>query len=85
MSVFVDWPGNHAHPSDDSTAWYAVKLTLPGGLLHLSFRGHGPYRFRSDDGSCSTTDGVAPQLMLSYLSSTQNPCLLPFGIQVGRV
>ena len=32
-----------------SPAWDAVKLILPGFWLHLSFRGHRPYRFRSDD------------------------------------
>ena len=26
-----------------SPAWAAVKLTLAGGWLHLSFRGHRPY------------------------------------------
>ena len=25
-----------------SPAWDAIKLTLPGGWLHLSFRGHRP-------------------------------------------
>ena len=43
-----------------SQAWDAVKLTLPGCWLHLSFRGHWPYQFRSDDGNCSK---LAPGLV----------------------
>ena len=39
---------------------HAIKLTLPGGWLHLSFRGHRPYQFRSYDGNCSE---LAPALM----------------------
>ena len=39
-----------------SPAWDAVKLTMPGGWLHLSFRCRRPYQFRSDDGSCSRTN-----------------------------
>ena len=35
------------------TAWDAIKLTLPGGWLHLSFRGHRPFQFRGDDGNYS--------------------------------
>ena len=55
-----------------SPAWDAVKLIPPGCWLHLSFRGHWRYRFRSDDGSCSE---LAPGLILdNFLSPTQNPC-----------
>ena len=55
-------------------AWDAVKLNLPGGWLHLSFRSHRPYRFRSDDGNCSE---LAPGLIFDdfHLSPTQNPRL----------
>ena len=65
-----------------SPAWDAVKLILPGCWLHLPFRGHWPYRFRSDDGSCSE---LAPGLMfdnflpipdaesLSFYPSDQGP------------
>ena len=54
-----------------SQAWDAVKPTLPGDWPYLSFRGHWPYRVRSDDGSCSRTNAW----QFSYLSPTQNPCL----------
>ena len=58
-----------------SPAWDAVKLTLPGGWLHLSFRGHRPYRFRSDDGSCSE---LAPGLMFDKFLPIPDAESLPF-------
>ena len=36
------------------------QLILPGCWLHLSLRGHRPYRFRSNDCSCSE---LTPGLM----------------------
>ena len=56
-------------------AWDAVKLTLPGGWLHLSFRGHRPYRFRSNDGNCSE---LAPGLMFDDFLSIPDAESLPF-------
>ena len=58
-----------------SPAWDAVKLTLPGGWLHLSFRGHRPYRFRSDDCICSE---LAPGLMFDYFLPIPDAESLPF-------
>ena len=54
-----------------SPAWNAIKLTLPGGWLHLSFRGHRPYLFRSDDCSYSRTNA---RRFPTY-PPTQNPSL----------
>ena len=51
------------------------KLTLPGGWLHLSFRGHRPYRFRSDDGNCSE---LAPGLMFDDFLPIPDAESLPF-------
>ena len=68
-----------------SPAWDAVKLTLPGGWLHLSFRGHWPYQFRSDDGNCSE---LAPGLMFDDflpISDADSLPFLPFGIKASRV
>ena len=58
-----------------SPAWDAIKLTLPGGWLHLSFRGHWPYQFRSDDGSCSE---LAPGLMFDNFLPIPDAQSLPF-------
>ena len=58
-----------------SPAWDAVKLTLPGAWLHLSFRGHRPYRFRSDDGNCSE---LAPGLMFGDFLPIPDAESLPF-------
>ena len=58
-----------------SPAWDAVKLTLPGGWLHLSFRGHRPYRFMSDDGNCSE---LAPGLMFDDFLPIPDAESLPF-------
>ena len=56
-----------------SPAWDTiVKLTLPRGWLHLSFRGHRPYRFRRNDGSCSE---LAPRLMFDDFL----PIMIPDG------
>ena len=66
-----------------SPALDAVKLTLPGGWLHLSFCGHGPYLFRSDDGNCSE---LAPGLMFDdFLPRRRIPAFLPYGIKASRV
>ena len=58
-----------------SPAWDAVKLTLRGGWLHLSFRGHRPYLFRSNDGSCSE---LAPGLMFDDFLPIPDAESLPF-------
>ena len=60
-----------------SPAWDAVKLTLPGGWLHLSlsFRGHRPYRFRSYDSNCSE---LAPGLMFDDFLPIPDAESLPF-------
>ena len=58
-----------------SPAWDAVKLTLPVGWLHLSFRGHRPYRFRSNNGNCSE---LAPGLMFDDFLSIPDAESLPF-------
>ena len=58
-----------------SPAWDAVKLILPGFWLRLSFGGHWPYQFRSDDSSCSE---LAPGLMFDDLQSIPDLESLPF-------
>ena len=55
--------------------WDAVKLTLQGFWLHLSFCGHSPYRFRSNDGSCSE---LAPELMFDNFLLIPDAESLPF-------
>ena len=61
-----------------SPAWDAVKLTLPGGWLHLSFRGHRPY--------LGATTVVALGLMLdNFLPDAESRAFLPFGIKASRV
>ena len=55
-----------------------LKLTLPGDWLiwlHLSFHGHRPCRFRSNDCSCST---AAPGLMLDNFLPIPDAESLPF-------
>ena len=42
------------------SAWDAVKLTLPGSWLYLSFRGHRPYRISTDLGA---TTAIARTLL----------------------
>ena len=64
-----------------SPTWDAVKHTLPGGWLHLSFRGHRPYRFRSDNCSCSRTNAR----QFPNYPGRRIPALLPFGIKASRV
>ena len=64
-----------------SPAWNAAKLTLPGGWIHLSFRGHRPYLFRSDDGSCSRTNAW----QFPTYPRRRIHAFLPFGIKAGRV
>ena len=52
----------------------ALKLTLnfqAESWLHLSFRGHGPYRFRRDNRGC-------PGLMLDHLQPIPDTENLPF-------
>ena len=56
-------------------AGLGVKLILPGCWLHLSFRGHFPYRFRSDNGSCSEP---APELMFDNFQPIPDAESLPF-------
>ena len=58
-----------------SPARDAVKLILPGCWLHLSFRGYRPYRFRSDDCSCSE---LAPGLMFENFLPIPDAESLPF-------
>ena len=58
-----------------SPAWIAVKVTLPGGWLHLSFRVHRPYLFRSDDCNCLE---LAPGLMFDYFLPIPDAESLPF-------
>ena len=58
-----------------SPARDAVKLTLPGCWLHLSFRGHRPYRFRSDDCNCSE---LAPGLKFDDFLPIPDAESLPF-------
>ena len=58
-----------------SPAWDTIKLTLPGCWLHLSFRGHWPYLFRRDDGSCSE---LAQGLMLGNFLPIPDGESLPF-------
>ena len=62
-------------------SWDAVKLTLPGSWLHLSFRGHRPYRFRSDDCSCSRTNAW----QFPTYPRRRIPAFLPFSLKAGRV
>ena len=57
-----------------SPAWDAVKFILPRCWLHLSFRGHWLYRFRSDDDSCSE---LAPGLMFDNFLPIPNAESLP--------
>jgi hypothetical protein len=59
--------------------------THPGRWIHLPFRGHWPYRLRSNNGSCSRTNDWQLSMKF-YLSPTQNPCLhsskfIPHGIK----
>ena len=58
-----------------SPAWDAVKLTLPGCWLHLYFRGHWPYQFRSNNGSCSK---LAPGPMFDNFLPIPDAESLPF-------
>ena len=64
-----------------SPAWDAVKFTLPGDWLQLSFRGHWLYRFRSDDGSCSRTHAW----QVPTYPWRRIPAFLPLGIKASRV
>ena len=56
-------------------AWDAVKLILPGCWLHLSFRGHWPYWFRSDNGTYSK---LASGLMFDNFLPIPDTESLPF-------
>ena len=58
-----------------SPAWDAFKLTLPGFWLHVSFCGHWPYRFKSNDGKCSE---LAPGLMFDNFLPIPEAESLPF-------
>ena len=60
-----------------SPAWDAVELTLPGGWLHLSFRGHRPYRIGGYDCSCSWTNAW----QFPTYPRRRIPASLPFGIK----
>ena len=67
---------------------FGLGSCLPGCWLHLSFRGHLPYLFRSDDGSCSE---LAPGLLQANVwqfptyPRRRIPFFLPFGIKVSCV
>ena len=52
----------------------AHKFTLPGGWLHQPFRGHRPYRLRSDDSATV----VAPGLMLDNFLPIPDAESVPF-------
>ena len=67
-----------------SPVWNIVKLTLPGGCLHLSFLGHWPYWFRSNDSSCSRSPRTNAWQFATYLWS-RIPAFLPFSIKASCV
>ena len=60
------------------------RYTHPGRWIHLPFRGHWPYRLRSNNGSCSRTN----DWQLSIYPRRRIPAFIPHGIKaslcVGR-
>jgi hypothetical protein len=53
------------------------RYTHPGRWIHLPFRGHWPYRLRSNNGSCSRTN----DWQLSIYPRRRIPAFIPHGIK----
>ena len=63
----------HASLTSSVLSWSSTTKVV--SWLHLSFRGHRPYLFRSDDGSCSE---LAPGLMFDDFLPIPDAESLPF-------